>query len=74
MRDRGSALTDAEFEHILDPDATSRPAVARAAAVMERLGGFVRVESAEGVGTAIHLYFSRVGDEAEEIPTPMVAE
>lgn len=74
VRDSGSALTDAEFEHILDPDATSRPAVARAAAVMERLGGFVRVESAEGVGTAIHLYFARVGDEAEEIPTPMVAE
>jgi signal transduction histidine kinase len=74
VRDSGSALTDAEFEHILAPDATSRPAVARAAAIMERLGGFARVESAEGVGTAIHLYFARVGDEAEEMPTPMVAE
>jgi hypothetical protein len=41
---------------------------------MERLGGFVRVESAEGVGTAIHLYFARIGDEAELIPTPLVAE
>ena len=46
----------------------------RAAAVMERLGGFVRVESAEGVGTAIHLYFTRAGDEAETLPAQLVAE
>ena len=44
---------------------------------MERLGGFVRVESAEGVGTAVHLYFARIGDEtnaAYAMPTAQVAE
>jgi hypothetical protein len=74
VRDSGPGLSDDAFERILDPDATSRPAVARAAAVIERLGGFVRVESAEDVGTAIHLYFTRVGDEVEALPTPLVAE
>lgn len=74
VRDNGAGLSDAEFEHILDPDASVRPAVIRATAVMERLGGFVRVESAEGVGTAIHLYFVRAGDEAEMMPTSLVAE
>ena len=74
VRDSGPGLSDDAFEHILDPESTSRPAIARAAAVMERLGGFVRVESAEGIGTAVHLYFARVGDEAEAMPTPLVAE
>lgn len=74
VRDSGPGLSDDAFEHILDPARTSRPAIARASAVMERLGGFVRVESAEGVGTAVHLYFARVGDEAEPMPTPLVAE
>jgi hypothetical protein len=27
---------------------------------MRRLGGFVRVETAEGLGTAVHLYFRPV--------------
>jgi signal transduction histidine kinase len=31
---------------------------------MRRLGGFIRVESAEGVGTAVHLYFPRLADVA----------
>jgi ABC-type nitrate/sulfonate/bicarbonate transport system substrate-binding protein len=74
VRDSGPGLSDDAFVHILDPESTSRPAIARAAVVMERLGGFVRVESAEGVGTAVHLYFARVGDETEAIPTPLVAE
>jgi ABC-type nitrate/sulfonate/bicarbonate transport system substrate-binding protein len=74
VRDSGPGLSDEAFEQILDPDAGSRPAIVRAAAVMERLGGFVRVESAEGIGTAIHLYFTRIGDEAETMPAQMVAE
>jgi ABC-type nitrate/sulfonate/bicarbonate transport system substrate-binding protein len=74
VRDSGPGLSDEAFEQILDPDAGSRPAIVRAAAVMEQLGGFVRVESAEGVGTAVHLYFARIGDEAETMPTPLVAE
>jgi ABC-type nitrate/sulfonate/bicarbonate transport system substrate-binding protein len=70
VRDNGRGLTDAEFERIADPDATVRPAIANAAAVMARLGGFLRVESAEDVGTAVHLYFARVVDAAEAPPAP----
>jgi len=76
VRDSGPGLDDDEFAKILNLNTTSRPAVARAVAVMERLGGFVRVESAEGVGTAVHLYFARVSEElpASEMPTAQVAE
>jgi len=83
VRDSGPGLTDTEFEQIGDPEATVRPAVANAASVMARLGGFVRVESAEGIGTAVHLYFPRVGNPAEvsidsatetDKPTAEVAE
>jgi ABC-type nitrate/sulfonate/bicarbonate transport system substrate-binding protein len=74
VRDSGPGLTDAEFQHILDPATTARPAIANAASVMERLGGFLRVESAEDIGTAVHLYFARVGDaitEPEKIPADL---
>jgi ABC-type nitrate/sulfonate/bicarbonate transport system substrate-binding protein len=76
VRDSGPGLTDAEFACIFDPEATSRRGVAVAARVMERLGGFIRVESAEGIGTAVHLYFPRAGIEApvEEPPAAQVAE
>lgn len=76
VRDSGPGLSDAEFGRILDPETTSRPAVAKAAAVMARLGGFLRVESAADVGTAVHLYFARVADElpAPDVPDAQVAE
>jgi len=59
VRDNGPGLSDEAFERIFDPDATQRPAVAAAAPEMVRLGGFARVESAVGIGTAVHLYFPR---------------
>jgi signal transduction histidine kinase len=75
VRDSGPGLSDDELDRIADPQATVRPAVAKASAVMDRLGGFVRVESAEGVGTAIHLYFARAADDtAAELPAAQVAE
>jgi NMT1/THI5 like len=76
VRDNGPGLTDEQFARVLDRETTTRPAVATAAAMMQRLGGFVRVESAEGVGTAVHLYFTRAADEvaAEDVPTAQVAE
>ncbi|HTZ35103.1 MAG TPA: ABC transporter substrate-binding protein [Stellaceae bacterium] len=79
VRDSGPGLSDAEFAQIADPETTTRPAVAKAAAAMARLGGFLRVESAEGVGTAVHLYFVRVGEGLEEVaaadaPAVQVAE
>jgi len=73
VRDNGPGLSDEEFEHIFDPAASVRPAVINAAAVMERLGGIVRVESAEGIGTAVHLYFARAVDTRAapaEAPAP----
>jgi ABC-type nitrate/sulfonate/bicarbonate transport system substrate-binding protein len=74
VRDSGPGLSDVQFEQILDAT-TVRPAVAKAAAVMERLGGFVRVESAEGVGTAVHLYFVRAIDEVKaQEPAAAIAE
>jgi ABC-type nitrate/sulfonate/bicarbonate transport system substrate-binding protein len=73
VRDNGPGLSDGEFAQIADPEASARPAIAKAAAVMTRLGGFLRVESAEGVGTAVHLYFERVVDAAAA-PAAEVAE
>jgi ABC-type nitrate/sulfonate/bicarbonate transport system substrate-binding protein len=81
VRDSGPGLSDAEFLQILDPSASARPAIASAAGTIARLGGFTRVESAEGIGTAVHLYFARVADASEGAapgavpsPTAQVAE
>jgi ABC-type nitrate/sulfonate/bicarbonate transport system substrate-binding protein len=79
VRDSGPGLSDAEFDQILDPEKTARPALARAGEAMHGLGGFARVESAVGVGTAVHLYFARVDERAERKadeakPTAAVAE
>jgi ABC-type nitrate/sulfonate/bicarbonate transport system substrate-binding protein len=60
VRDNGPGLSDEAFERIFDRDATRRPAVAAASPAMVRLGGFARVESAVGIGTAVHLYFPRI--------------
>jgi signal transduction histidine kinase len=60
IRDSGPALSEPEFAAIFDAVKSVRPAIAAAAATMERIGGFIRVETAEGVGTAVHLYFARV--------------
>jgi hypothetical protein len=49
---------------------TPRSSAAAAAEAMRALGGFARVESAEGVGTAIHLYFPRVAEPAEDAGKP----
>ena len=64
VRDGGPGLSDRALDEVFDADATRRPAVAQAAETMRRLGGFIRVESAEGVGTAVHLYFPRGEAEA----------
>jgi hypothetical protein len=64
LRENGRGLSEAAYEQIFDSAATVRPAIVRARAVMRRLGGFVRVETAEDVGTAVHLYFSPVAAAA----------
>src|SRR5207344_2715947 len=69
VRDSGPGLTEAALDRVFDPAATPRRAAARAAEIMRALGGFARVESAEGIGTAVHLYFPRTADTAEGTAT-----
>jgi ABC-type nitrate/sulfonate/bicarbonate transport system substrate-binding protein len=59
VRDDGSGLSSEHLDRIFDPRLTARPAVAAARDLLRSLGGFARVESAEGIGTAVHLYFRR---------------
>jgi len=59
VRDTGPGLSDEAVDRVFDPAVTVRPPVAAAAQALRPLGGFVRVEAAEGIGTAVHLYFPR---------------
>jgi hypothetical protein len=59
---------------VFDTVATVRPSVALAKGTIQRLGGFVRVESAEGVGTAVHLYFPRAAGETATAKPAAAAE
>jgi len=68
VRDSGAGYSETQLERIFDPTATVRAAVAAAWPAMNRLGGYVRAESAEGVGTAIHLYFPREEKEKSAAP------
>ena len=71
VRDSGPGLSDTALERIFDPTVTARPTVAAAWPVLRQLGGFARVESAEGIGTAVHLYFPReIGEDAPGDATP----
>jgi signal transduction histidine kinase len=73
VRDNGPGLTDEALDQIFDTAATVRPSAALAKQTMQRIGGFVRVESAEGVGTAVHLYFRRVTVAAAAAPPKSAA-
>jgi signal transduction histidine kinase len=64
VRDNGPGLSDEALDRVFDAAATVRPSAALAAETMRRLDGFVRVESAEGVGTAVHLYLPRAAGES----------
>jgi len=59
VKENGPGLSPERLDWIFDPAATARAAVARAGELTRQLGGFTRVESAEGIGTAVHLYFRR---------------
>jgi len=59
VKDNGLGLSSERLDQIFDPATTARPAVVSAGELARRLGGFARVESAEGIGTAVHLYFRR---------------
>ncbi|HEX3952099.1 MAG TPA: ABC transporter substrate-binding protein [Stellaceae bacterium] len=64
VRDNGPGLSDDALARVLDAATTPRPTAAAAAAAMRGIGGFVRVESAEEIGTAVHLYFPRITEAA----------
>jgi ABC-type nitrate/sulfonate/bicarbonate transport system substrate-binding protein len=72
VRDNGPGLSQERLDSIFDPAATARPAVVAAGELTRRVGGFARVESAEGIGTAVHLYFHRTaiaaGARAQQPP------
>ena len=65
VKDNGSGFSAESLESIFDPAVTVRPAVAGARVLARRLGGFARVESVEGIGTAVHLYFRRADPSGE---------
>jgi ABC-type nitrate/sulfonate/bicarbonate transport system substrate-binding protein len=72
VKDSGCGLSAESLERIFYPETTARPAAAAAWQSTRRLGGFAAVESAEGVGTAVHLYFRRAvetGESAEALIT-----
>jgi signal transduction histidine kinase len=70
IRDNGPGFSEEALARILDPAATARPSAATGAEAVRALGGFLRVESAEGVGTAVHLYFPRVVEEEAPVAEP----
>jgi signal transduction histidine kinase len=68
VKDNGGGLSGEYLESVFDPAVTVRPTVAAARELACRLGGFARVESVEGIGTAVHLYFRRadpIGESAQ---------
>src|SRR5260370_10372139 len=67
VRDNGRGFSEEALARILDPAATARPSAAAAAEAVRGLGGFLRVESAEGVGTAVHIYFPRAAEEQKAV-------
>jgi ABC-type nitrate/sulfonate/bicarbonate transport system substrate-binding protein/signal transduction histidine kinase len=71
VKDNGCGLSAERLQSIFYPEKTPRPAVAAAWELTRRLGGFAAVESAEGVGTAVHLYFVRVGGTRESAVEPV---
>ena len=73
VKDNGAGLSAERLEGIFDPAVTVRPAVAAARDVALRLGGFARVESIEGIGTAVHLYFRRA-DSTDNSAQPSQGE
>jgi len=70
VRDNGPGLFPERLDRVFDPGVTARPAVVTAAELTRRFGGFARVESAEGVGTAVHLYFRRAVAVGRVAPQP----
>jgi signal transduction histidine kinase len=65
VKDNGSGISAECLESIFIPAVTVRPTVAAARELACRLGGFACIESVEGIGTAVHLYFPRADPSGE---------
>lgn len=70
VRNSGPGLPPESLNRIFDARATVRPAIAAAWQLTRVLGGFARVETAEGVGTAVHLFFRRSAPAATTAAPP----
>ncbi len=68
VRDSGPGLAEDALDRVLDRARTTRQAAAAAGEALRAFGGFARVESAEGVGTAVHLYLPRVVPAGGDAP------
>ncbi len=71
VHDTGMGIPAADIEHIFDPGYTTKGVgkgsglgLAIVRRIVERAGGFVRVNSTLGIGTTFHLYLPRVAVEA----------
>ncbi len=60
VKDSGRGLPPERLQRIFYPKSTLRPAAAVSWRLTRQLDGFAAVESVEGIGTAVHLYFCRV--------------
>ncbi|HEX3417718.1 MAG TPA: ABC transporter substrate-binding protein [Stellaceae bacterium] len=69
VRDSGLGLSAERLEKVFYPLKTDRPAAAAAWELTRRFGGFAAVESAQGIGTAVHIYF-RAEEIAESAELP----
>ncbi len=60
VKDSGRGLPPERLQRIFYSKSTLRPAAAVSWRLTCQLDGFAAVESVEGIGTAVHLYFCRV--------------
>jgi ABC-type nitrate/sulfonate/bicarbonate transport system substrate-binding protein len=74
IRDSGPGLSEEQLAHVFDPVTTERPAIVAAWWLMRAQGGFIRVESAEEIGTAVHLCFARWAEGSAEADAADPAE
>lgn len=71
VKDSGRGLSSEQIEQVFYPSTTTRPAAAAAWRLTRALGGFAAVESAQGVGTAVHLFFRRADGQSKSADLPV---
>ena len=76
VRDDGTGMSDEVKQHIFEPFFTTKPSgkgsglgLALASNVMDQSGGEIRVDTALGHGTTMHLLLPRLDDAVVPVPT-----